>query len=359
MGRAAGMALKLKVKPVLGLDISTSSVKVLELTKTGTSYRARCYGVEPMPANAVTGKSVTDIEAVGEAVRMACKRSGSRLKDTAVAIGGPTVVTKVLNIPAGLTPREEEEQVQVIAGREVPYPLDEVAWDFDFLPSANHEQDGNNVLFVATKKENVANLEAVLEYAGLHGYIVDAEAMALERAYGLLSGQLENSGSDRTIMLVDFGASTTTFSVFDDNKIIYTRDQSFGGRQLTDEIMRRYSLSYEEAGRAKRRGGLPQDYQESVLEPFMTDMGQQVNRALQYYYASTTEHASVDQVVVCGGCAAIPNVDSVIAEEVGISTCVANPFERVSLTGKAQAQGIEQDAPSLMIAAGLALRSFD
>ncbi len=352
------MMRKLKPKPVLGVDVSTSSVKVLELVKTSTSYRARCYGVEPVPANAIAGKLVSDIEAVGQAVRTAYKRSGSRLKDVAVALGGPTVVTKAIRIPAGLNQREQEEQVEVIVGREIPYPLDEVAWDFDCLGPVEDQPNSIEVLIVATRRENVENFQAVLEYAGLKGYIVDTEAMALEGAYDLLRDQLIDKGRNRTIMLVDFGSSTTTFSVFHDNHIVYTREQSFGGRQLTDEIMHRYGLSYEDAGRAKRRGGLPEDYEETLLGPFTKDMAQQVNRALQYYYASTTEHATVDQIVICGGCAAIPGAVEVIAEAVSMPALVANPFTRISLSGKAQAQGIEQDAPSLMIATGLALRSF-
>lgn len=353
------MMRKLKPKPVLGVDVSTSSVKVLELVRTSTSYRARCYGVEPVSANAITGKLVSDVEAVGKAVRTAYKRSGSRLKDVAVAIGGPAVVTKAIRIPSGLNRREQEEQVEVIVGREIPYPLDEVAWDFDFLGPAEGQSDSREILIVATKRENVENFQAVLEYAGLKGYIVDTEAMALEEAYGLLRDQLIDKGGDRTIMLVDFGSSTTAFSVFHNNHIVYTREQSFGGRQLTDEIMHRYGLSYEDAGRAKRRGGLPEDYEETLLGPFTKDMAQQANRALQYYYASTTEHATVDQIVICGGCAAIPGAVEVITETVSMPALVANPFARISLSGKAQAQGIEQDAPALMIATGLALRSFD
>jgi len=353
------MARKLRSKPVLGLDISTSSVKIVELTKAGTSYRAQSYAVEPMPPNAIGDKVILDVEAAGNAVRMAYKRSGSRLKDAAVAIGGATVITKTIQIPAGLSDREQEEQLEVAATRHIPFPMDEVAFDFEVMGPSTAQSNMLDVLLVATRRDNVEHRQAVLEVAGLRAFIVDCEAFALENAFTLLRSQLPDEGRDLTVALVDFGSTNTTVSVFNDNRIIYTRDQAFGGRQLTDEIMQRYELSYEDAGRAKRRGGLPESYEEELLNPFVNDMAQQVNRALQFFFASTSEYTEIDHVVICGGCASIPGAAERIAEHIDIPTQVANPFASLKLSGRAQTQGIEQDAPSLMVACGLALRSFD
>ncbi len=353
------MARKLRSKPVLGLDISTSSVKIVELAKAGTSYRAQSYAVEPMPSNAIADKVIVDLEAAGEAVRRAYKRSGSRLKDAAVAIGGATVITKTIQIPAGLSDREQEEQVELAAARHIPFPMEEVAYDFEVTGTASGQAGAVDVLLVATRRDNVEHRQAVLELAGLRAYVVDCEAFALENAFPLLGEEMGDTGEKNTIALVDFGSTNTTFSVFHDKRIVYTRDQAFGGRQLTDEIMQRYNLSYEDAGRAKRRGGLPETYEEELLGPFVNDMAQQVNRALQFFFASTTEYTGVDQIVICGGCASIPGAAEGIGEHVEVPTMVANPFASLKVSGRAQAQGIVQDAPSLMVAAGLALRSFD
>jgi len=299
------------------------------------------------------------VEAVGNAVRMAYKRSGSRLKDAAVAIGGATVITKTIQIPAGLSDREQEEQIEVAASRHIPFPMEEVAFDFEVTGPSASQSDMLDVLLVATRRDNVEHRQAVLEIAGLHAYIVDCEAFALENAFALLQHQLPDEGRDLTVALVDFGSTNTTVSVFHDNRILYTRDQAFGGRQLTDEIMQHYELSYEDAGRAKRRGGLPESYEEELLNPFVNDMAQQVNRALQFFFASTSEYTEIDQIVICGGCASIAGAAERIAEHVEIPTQVANPFAALKLSGRAQTQGIEQDAPALMVACGLALRSFD
>lgn len=351
------MARKPRTKPVLGLDISTSSVKVVELAKAGSSYRAQTYAVEPMPANAIADKVILNIEDVGEAVRRAYKRSHSRLKDAAVAIGGATVITKTVQIPKGLNAREQAEQIELMLPRIIPFAIEDVSYDFEIIGPA--EGDGNNtdVLLVATRRDNVEHRQAVLELAGLRAAIVDCEVFALENAFKLL-GEKPEGRDERVVALVDFGSATTSFSVFENGRIMYTRDQAFGGRQLTDEIMQRYDLSYEDAGRAKRRGGLPETYHDEVLVPFIDDMAQQVNRALQFFYAATTEHTRVDEVYICGGCASIPGAAEHIGEHLEMPTRIANPFASLKLTGRAQAQGIEQDAPGLMVACGLAMRSF-
>lgn len=353
------MANKFRSKPVLGLDVNGASVKVLELAGTGPSYRVQCYAVEPMPANAITDNTISDVEAAGEAVRRAYRRSGSRLKDVAMAIGGASAITKTIQLPAGLSPREMEEQVEIAAARHIPFPLEEVAYDFDVTGPTPGHPEAVDVLLVATRRENVEHREAILELAGLRAYIMDCEVFALENAFPLLRGQLVDGGEERTVAVADFGASNTNFSVFHGDRVVYTRDQAFGGNQLVEEIMRRYDLSYEAAERAQREGGLPDDYRGEVMEPFLNDMGQQINRALQFFLASTTEYSGVDQVVIAGGCAAIPSAAEHIGAHIGRPTVVADPLARLQVSGRAKAQRIEQDASSLMIACGLALRSFD
>ena len=163
-----------------------------------------------------------------------------------------------------------------------------------------------DVLLAATRRENVDARQAVLEIGGLTAKVVDIEAYALENACRLLTYQMPDEGLDKTIGVVDFGATTTTFSVLRDRKIIYTRDQAFGGKQLTEEIMRHYGLSFEEAGKAKREGGLPSNYKPEILDPFLEDMAQQVNRSIQFFLSSQSEFTDLDQIIICGGCSAIP-----------------------------------------------------
>ncbi len=343
---------------LLGVDISSSSVKLLELTRSGDKFRVESYAVEPLPANSVVEKNINDAELVGEVVKkvVAKSRTGTRL--AAVAVAGSAVITKTIQMTAGLSEHELESQIEVEADQYIPYPLDEVAIDFEVLGESDTNPEMSDVLLAACRKENVELREDALEIGGLTAKVVDVEAYAIERAFGLLSAQLDMDAEEQTVAIVDVGSTMTTLSVLADSKTIYTREQLFGGRQLTEEIQRRYGLSVEEAGLAKKQGGLPDDYEREVLDPFKEAVVQQVARSLQFFFSSS-QYNEVDYVILAGGVASVNGIADLVQEKVGIKTMVANPFAEMTLSSKVNASALSNDAPSLMIACGLAMRSFD
>jgi len=348
-----------KPRPLIGLDITTSSIKLVELSLAGGQYRVEAYAAEATPHSAINEKAIVDAEAIGEAVKRALKRAGARAKEVAVAISGDAAITKVIQMPRSLSPRDLEAQVELQADQYIPFPMEEVSYDFEVMGASEKDPEMNDVLLVATRTENVDQRQAAVNAAGLTAHVVDVEAFALENACRLMTHQMPDGGADRTIAVVDFGASTTTFSVLKSLRVIYTRDFAFGGQQLTEEIMRTYGLSMEEAGRAKKEGGLPSNYQPEVLDPFIDDMTQQVSRSLQFYLASGSGREQPEQILICGGCANIPGVADVIASRVGIAAEKGDPLGQMKLSSKAKAQGVRKDATALLTACGLALRSFD
>jgi type IV pilus assembly protein PilM len=348
-----------KYRPLLGLDITTSSVKLIELSLAGGQYRVEAYAAEPMPVNSINEKTIVDAEAVGEAIRRAVKRSGAKSKEVAIAISGDAAITKVIQMPRNLRGSDLEAQVELQADQYIPFPMDEVSYDFEVMGPSEKDNDSLDVLLVATRTENVEQRQAAVAAAGLTAKIVDVEAFALENACKLMTHQMPDGGIDRTIAVVDFGASSTTFSVLRGLKVIYTRDFSFGGQQLTEEIMRTYGLSMEEAGRAKKEGGLPGNFQAEVLDPFIDDMTQQVSRSLQFYLASGSGREQPEKILICGGCANIPGVADVISSRVGIAAERGDPLGQMKLSSRAKAQAVNRDATALLTACGLALRSFD
>ena len=353
------MGLFTRKKPaLLGLDISSTAVKLLELSRNGGRYRVESYAVEPLPPNSVVEKNIADVEAVGESIQRAVKRSGTRSRDAAVAVAGSAVITKVITMNANLSEDDLEQQIYLEADQYIPYPLDEVNLDFEVLGPSEKNPETIDVLLAASRSENIDMRVAALEIGGLTARIVDVEAYALENAFKLIAEQLPGGGRDQTIAVVDVGATMTTLNVLHDLKIIYTREQVFGGKQLTEEIMRRYGLSYEEAGMAKRQGGLPDNYVPEVLEPFKEAMAQQVSRSLQFFFSSS-QYNSIDRIVLGGGSASIPGVDELIENKLGTETSIANCFANMALSSKVKPQTLSNDAPALMIACGLALRSFD
>ena len=339
------------------MDISSTAVKLLQLSQVGGRFRVEHYAVEPLPPNAVVEKNIVEVEAVGEALKRAVARSGAKTKFAAAAVSGSAVITKVIPMQADLSDDDLEGQIQAEANQYIPYPLEEVSLDFEVLGPVKDNPEMMNVLLAASRTENVDVRVAALDIGGIVAKVVDVEAFAMENAFRLVADQL-SVPKDATVAVVDIGATMTTLIVLKNQRTIYTREQVFGGKQLTDEVMRRYGLSYEEAGLAKRQGGLPESYEIEVLEPFKEAMVQQISRLLQFFFAGS-EYSKVDQIVLAGGCSSIQGIADMVEEQLGVPALVANPLAGMSLSSRVSAQSIGQDAPSLMIACGLALRSFD
>jgi len=343
--------------PLVGVDISSTAVKLLQLSRVGNRYRVEHYAVEPLPPNAVVEKNIVEVEAVGDAIRRAMARSGSRARNAAAAVAGSAVITKLIPMPGDLDEEEMESQIELEAVNYIPYPIEEVNLDFEVLGPLPGNTEMVQVLLAASRTENVGTRVSALELGGLTAKVMDVEAFAIENAFALLADTL-NAPRDGLMALVDVGATMTTLNILRNGRSLYSREQVFGGKQLTDEVMRRYGLSYEEAGLAKRQGGLPESYEIEVLEPFKEALVQQISRLLQFFYAGS-EFNRVDQIVLAGGCASIPGIADMVEEQLGVPTVVANPLAQMTLGPGGEAHALAQDAPALMIACGLALRSFD
>lgn len=349
---------KKKKPPVLGLDISSTTIKLLELSRSDIGFKVEKYAVTPLPAGAVVEKSITDVEAVAATIQKAIARSRTKLKEAAVAVTGSAVITKIIELDRNLSDEAMENQINIEADQYIPYPLDEVAIDFTVIGDSEKRPEMAEVMLVACRRENVDLRVDALEQAELKPRIVDVEANALERAFVLIKPSLVGYDDKHTVAIFDVGATMATLSVLVGGETVYTREQLFGGKQLTEEVQRRYGLSAEEAGLAKKRGGLPDDYETEVLEPFKEAVVQQLIRSLQFFYSSS-QYNAVDFIVMAGGVSSMPNIQDVVAEKLDTVTIVADPFEHMAVASDVDAQSLHDDAPALLIACGLAMRSFD
>ena len=348
---------KKKNKAVLGIDITSTSIKLIELVELNGRMQVEAYASETLPDNAVVEQAINDEEAVGESIKKAFVRSRSGVKKAAVAVAGSAVITKVIQMSAGLSEDEMENQIRVEADQYIPYPLEEVAMDFEEQGPVEGNDQQVDVLLAACRKETVELREDAVEIAGLESSMVDIEAFCVERAFKLLESQLVGDQIE-TVAIIDIGATMTTLNVLNKGNIIYTRDQMFGGHQLTEEIQRRYGISAQEAMRAKLEGGLPDDYNTEILEPFKDSVVQQVSRSLQFFYSSS-QFNDVDYVILAGGTSSLEGLAQLVQEKVGIAAIVANPFADMTLGQKVNPQNLDNDAPGLLVACGLAMRSFD
>lgn len=348
--------------PVVGVDISSTAIKMLELAQVGKgskSYRVESYAVEPLASKVVDDKVIKDVEAVADAIKRALKRTRVKANHAAVAVSGSSVINKIIQMPAGLSDSEMEAEVQMQAETHIPYPIDEVYLDFERIgPSEKNPSEELDVLLAASKRDIVDDRIAAMELSGLKVKVVDLESFALENAFTLLAHNDPEIDPKDVIALVDIGAATMSFSVLNDLKVVYIREQAFGGNQLTEHIQQRYGLSFEEAAVAKRHGGLPEDYESEVLEPFKDEVAQAISRMVQFYYEASTT-GNIAHTVIAGGCASILGIVEHIADKIGGHVTIANPFANMSVSAKVNKKALMNDAPSLMIACGLAIRSFD
>lgn len=345
--------------PLIGVDISTSAVKMVELSSTGKdSYRLEAYSIAAIPKDAIVDGNISGLEQVSDAVKLAWKLLGSREKRAALALPSAAVITKKVMMSAELREEDMEIQVEAEANQYIPFPLEEVNIDFQIIGPAINSPDEVEVLIAAARKEKIEDRVAAAEDAGLKVIVMDVDTYATEAAYSLVTNQIPNKGKDQTVMIVDIGAGIMHINVLHDNVSIYVREQAFGGTQLTQEIQRRFGLSVEEAEIAKRKGGLPESYENEVLQPFMQSLATEVARALQFF-TSSTQYNRIDHLVLAGGCAAIPAIDIMVQDRTQVNTVIANPFQSMSLATKVKQQQATIDAPALLIACGLAMRGVN
>ncbi|WP_274607609.1 pilus assembly protein PilM [Thiococcus pfennigii] len=348
-----------KPSSMLGIDIGTTAVKLVELSRpsAGTDpYQIDRYAVEPLPVTAMSEKKIADLDAVGQGIARAVRRSGTKSKRAAVAISGSAVITKVIAMSSALSEAEMEGQIQLEADQYIPFPLEEVNIDFDVLgPSATPGMV--DVLLAASRRENVEDRVAALEAAGLKVEIVDVEAYALENACALMLGDETKGASEQVVAVADIGAMTTTLHVLHKGQVVYSREQKFGGLQLINEVQQRLGVPREEATAKVIANDLPGGYQAEVIGPFKEAVAQQIGRALQFFYSATT-YTRVDRILLAGGGASLSKLDRLVEERLGTLTRVANPFEQVAIPKDFPVAALNRDAPALVLAVGLALRGF-
>ena len=348
-----------KVRSLIGLDISSSAVKMVELGSDGkTGYRVERYAIEILPRDAVADGNIVNLEATAETVRRAWKRLATSTRSAAIALPASHVITKKIIVAAGLREQELELQVESEANQYIPFALEEVNLDFQIVGPAPSSPDETEVLIAASRKEKVEDRIAVVESAGLKAVVMDVESYAALAAFDLITKQLPDEGKGQIIALVDIGANVMNLTVLRDGLQLYGREQAFGGNQLTQDIARLFGMTFEEAESEKRRNNLPDNYETEVLHPFVESMALEISRALQFFFTST-QFNQVSHIVLSGGCAVLPGADEAVASRTQINTVIANPFSDMVLSERVKAKNLLQDAPSLVVACGLALRRFD
>lgn len=343
-------------KGLVGVDVSSTSVKLLELSVKNGCYWVESYGLSPLVDGSVVEKNILNQDNVADALERAINIANPQSTNAAFAVPTSMVIHKVIEMDADMSDDEREVQIRMDAEQYIPFPLDEVSLDFEVLPERLNNPNRVNVLLVATRTENVDSRIEVLDLVGLTPKVADVESYALERSFEVFADTLPIGAN--LVGVLDIGHTMTTLSVMQNGKIIYTREQVFGGKQLTQDVQNRYGLSYDEAGRAKKDNTLPDDFETEVLMPFLDAVIQQAARSLQFFFSSS-QFNEIDHILLAGGNANIPGLAKMMQQKLGYRVTIANPFLQMGFSPQIDLKKIENDAPSLLVACGLALRSFD
>jgi len=344
--------------PLLGVDISSSSVKLVELGRDkGGALVLECCAIEQLERGWITDGNIEKFDEVAEALRRAVKKSGTKTKNVAMALPSSAVITKRITLPGGMTEQELEVQVESEANQYIPFSLEEVSLDFCVVGPSKSAPGDVEVLIAASRREKVQDRQGLAEAAGLKPVIVDIESHAARLAAGRLIQALPNQGVDSVVALFEVGALTTSMQVIRNGDVLYERDQAFGGAQLTQLIVRQYGFSQEEAESKKRNGDLPEDYQSAVLRPFVDSLSQEIGRALQFFFTSTP-YNRVDHIMLAGGSAPLPGLMEAVIQHTGFACSIINPFDGMEVGNAVRLKKMVREAPSYLTSCGLAMRRF-
>ncbi len=350
--------LRRKSPPMIGLDVSSSSVKLVELGQTASGdFVLERFALEPFEKGWITDGQIEKFDEVAEAVRRVVSKSGTRTKQVVMAMPQSSVITKKIVLPAGLREEEMELQVESEANQYIPFSLDEVSLDFCVIGPSPTSLGDVEVLIAASRKDRVQDRQGLAEAAGLTPVILDIESHASRLAMSRVIAALPNEGRDALVALFEIGADTTSLKVLRDDEQLYDRDQAFGGAQLTQLISRQYGFSFEEAEQKKLAGDLPEDYETTILAPFVDSLSQEIGRALQYFFTSTPHH-KVHYVMLAGGTATLPGLKDRVTDLTGFASMVVNPFDSMQLGSAVRENRMRREAASYLTACGLAMRRF-
>ena len=348
-------------KAIVGLDVGSSAIKVVELQTSSSGYKLTGFGYAPLPPEAIVQGSFMNSPAISNAIREACEDGGIKTRDVATSVSGHAVIVKKISLPAQ-SDEELEESIRWEAEQYIPFDINEVNIDHQILQEAT--TDGQmEVLLVAAKKDLIDDYLSVVSDAGMSIAVMDVDAFAVGNMYDF-NYQPTNDGA---VALVDIGASVINISVLSGSVPLFIRDITSGGNQYSEEIQKTLNVSFEEAERIKvgeAPGGvstdvIPQEVEEAMREVSDTLLGE-IQRSLDFYRATASSTRNIEKLVLCGGSARVPGLVRLFQERVDIPVDIANPFARVEIAADFRNKDrIRELAPALGVAVGLGMRRLN
>jgi type IV pilus assembly protein PilM len=345
-------------RQLVGLDIGSSSIKLVQIKEQKKKLVLQKFGITPLDPEVIVDGTVMDAVRVVAAIKDVHQKTGVKIKNVALSISGHSVIVKKISLPQ--VPEEElKAQVRQAAEQYIPFDINEVNLDFHIMSQqqeqAEEGQPQMSILLVAAKKEKINELAELVKGAGLNPVVLDVDAFAIENMYGVNYPV----NPDEIAALANIGASVMNVNIMKGGNSLFTRDISIGGNRYTEAIQREVGGSFEDAEAAKkgeRREGLDPDAVANVIDSVNGEVSSEIATSIDYF-RSTYADGDVGKILVCGGCAKVPGLVQQLSDRIGITVELANPFAQLETLSC----GLDQDflasvAPQAAVGVGLALR---
>jgi type IV pilus assembly protein PilM len=343
-----------KSKEVVGVDIGTHSIKVVELRLAGKAIHLQSFGIAPVPTQAIVDGAILDKGAIVESLQGLLREHKIKRKQAAMGLSGHSVIVKKISLPE-MSEAELEESIHWEAEQYIPFDIDDVNLDFQIIEGGSSEEGKMDVLLVAAKKDKIDDYTDLVIQAGLQPAVVDLDAFALQNAYEINYEVVPG----RNVALVNIGAGFTNISVLRNGMTAFTRDISIGGNHYTDAIQKEFAISSEQAERVKtgeeQHGGDP-DAVRRVMDTVSESIAVEIQRSFDFFRATSADQ-ELHQILLSGGSARVKGLDSFLGQRLKLEVQVNDPFLNVKINAKKfDAEYLKEHAPAAAVAVGLALR---
>ena len=346
------MFLFKKKKEVVGIDIGSSSVKIVQLKDNHGSFQLLNAGILPLPPEAIVDNTLMDSAAVVGVIKNLVSSLGIKIKDVVCSISGNSVIIRKIVLPT--MPQEElEDQISWEAEQYIPFDINDVNMDFQILSPDSNDPSKMNVLLVASKKDIINDYVSVFNEAGMHLSVVDVDSFAVQNAFEAN----HDFSSEDILALVNIGASIMNINVVKDGITLFTRDVQMGGNLYTEEIQKQIGLSREEAETGKLLAHESANNQLiNVILKVNETITQEIRRSLDFYN-STASDTRISGVYICGGCSKVYKLIDTISEKIGLPIEKLNPFTKIAYNEKDfDPEYLQEIAQIMAVPIGLAIR---
>jgi len=347
-----------KSKPIVGLDIGSSSIKAVELKKSKTDITVASLGLEPLATDIVVDSMIVDSGSVSAAISKLFTEHKLKSKDVATSVSGHSVITKKIQVET-MTDSELSERITTEAAQHIPFDIADVNIDYQILSEEGTGEPMMDVQLVAVKKDKILNYTHVLNTSGRNPKIVDIDAFALQNCYEYNYEPAPGA----VVALLNLGASVMNINIVKGVTPLFTRDVSVGGNQYTDALQKELEMGFDDAENfklGKGSGAVSEDSKGPILQQVTEVIVLEIQKTFDYFRATAGgEH--IERVYLAGGSGKVPGLVEALRQEFSIPVELLNPFTRVStasITGP-EVEFIEQNPAQFAVAVGLALRSFD